>query len=74
MTADKFVVQSADGRLKNVLRLSLGANPLTMRVHQQAILAEFGRRVIHSKDLDELLNGASNAPRSWSCCRAAAAC
>ena len=59
MTADKFVVQSADGRLKNVLRLSLGANPLTMRVHQQAILAEFGRRVIQSKDLDELLNGAA---------------
>ena len=59
MSVDKIVVHSSGGRVKNVLRVALGSNPLTLRVHQQAILAEFGRRVIHSTDLDELLDAAA---------------
>lgn len=58
MTVDKIVVQSG-GRVRNVLRVALGSNPLTLRVHQQAILAEFGRRVIQSEDLEELLQAAA---------------
>jgi two-component sensor histidine kinase len=59
MSADSVVVASA-GRVKDVLRVALGSNPLTMRVHQQAILAEFGRRVIHSRNLEELLQAAAS--------------
>src|SRR5687768_2850708 len=60
MTEDKIVVQSSGGRVRNVLRVALGSNPLSLRVHQQAILAEFGRRVIQSRELEELLQAAAN--------------
>jgi two-component sensor histidine kinase len=59
MTSDKIVVQSTDGRVRNVLRVAVGSSPLTLRVHQQSILAEFGRTVVHSTDLDELLRAAA---------------
>lgn len=53
------VVQSSAGAVRAVPRIVLGATPLAMRVHQQAIVAEFGRRVIRTKNLDALLNDAA---------------
>ena len=56
---DGKVIQSSHGNMRAVSRIMLGATPLAIRVHQQAILAEFGRRVIHTKDLSSLLHDAA---------------
>lgn len=57
--ANGDIVQSSAGSVRAVPRAMLGANPLAVRVHQQAIVAEFGRRVIRTKNLDSLLHDAA---------------